>query len=119
MLRSVPCAKRVAPRSKHLGVLCLRQEEGPVMHPTIRTASMSPSSLPFRRRANKAAALHRAIDHTLEPLEGRRLYAVTATSAGGVLTVTGDNNANVITVSRDVAGKLLVNNGAVTINGSA
>jgi Ca2+-binding RTX toxin-like protein len=34
-----------------------------------------------------------------------------------VLTVTGDNNANVITVSRDVAGKLLVNNGAVTITG--
>src|SRR6185436_8527832 len=65
-------------------------------------------------RARKIA-LHRAIDHTLQPLESRRLYSVTATSSGGVLSVTGDDKANPITVSRDAAGNLLVNNGTVAI----
>jgi Ca2+-binding RTX toxin-like protein len=46
------------------------------------------------------------------------LYSVSATSSGGILTVLGDHNANSITVSRDVAGNLLVNNGAVNITGS-
>jgi Ca2+-binding RTX toxin-like protein len=89
-------------------------EEGPVMYRTnwIQT-SLSP-----RRRARKAAAFHRAVDNTLEPLESRRLYAVTASAAGGVLTVLGDNNPNAITVSRNAAGNLLVNNGAVPIAGS-
>src|SRR5438046_806520 len=72
-----------------------------------------------RRTATKAAALYRAVVTSLEPLESRRLFAVTAISAGGVLTVTGDNNANAITVSRDVAGNLRVNNGAIAINGAA
>jgi Ca2+-binding RTX toxin-like protein len=62
--------------------------------------------------------LNRAVDSTFEPLESRRLYSVTATAAAGVLTVTGDGNANVITVSRDAGGKILVNNGAVSIAGS-
>src|SRR3954451_6589521 len=74
-------------------------------------------SSPSRRRATKAAALARAVDNTLEPLEPRRLFSVTANSGGGALTVTGDANANAITVSRDAAGRLLVNNGAVTIAG--
>ena len=52
-----------------------------------------------------------------EPLEPRRLYAITATSAGGVLTILGDDGANAITVSRN-AGNLLVNNGAVAITGA-
>ena len=70
-------------------------------------------------RSSRTIVLRRAVDVTLEPLESRRLFAVTATSAGGVLTVLGDLNANVITVSRDAAGRLLVNNGAVTIAGPA
>ena len=71
-----------------------------------------------RHQARKANTLARALKNTFEALESRRLYSVTATAAGGVLTVLGDNNANAITVSRDLAGNLLVNNGAVPILGS-
>jgi Ca2+-binding RTX toxin-like protein len=71
--------------------------------------SSSISTRPSRRRAGR---------NLLELLEPRRLYAVTASSAGGVLTVLGDNNSNAITVSRDAAGNLRVNNGAVPIAGS-
>src|SRR5688572_28838121 len=43
--------------------------------------------------------------------------AVTATFSSGQLSVFGDNQANTITVSRDAAGKLLVNGGAVNVIG--
>jgi Ca2+-binding RTX toxin-like protein len=43
--------------------------------------------------------------------------ATTATFANGVLTVTGDGAGNSISVSRDAAGKLLVNNGAIVVVG--
>ena len=43
--------------------------------------------------------------------------ATTATFANGVLTVFGDSGANTITVSRDAAGNILVNNGAIPISG--
>ena len=43
--------------------------------------------------------------------------AVTATFSSGQLSVSGDNQANTITVSRDAAGKLLVNGGAVNVIG--
>src|SRR5437868_6319766 len=81
-------------------------------------------SLPIqqqRERARKAAALLRSMGSSaFESLEERRLFAVTASAAGGVLTVTGDANANAITVSRDVAGNLKVKSGAaaVAITGS-
>ena len=42
---------------------------------------------------------------------------ITAIFSGGILTVTGDNYDNNITVSRDATGLLLVNGGAVTITG--
>src|SRR5262249_57470974 len=43
---------------------------------------------------------------------------VTATlSATGVLTVTGDAQDSTIVVSRDAAGTILVNNGAIAIEG--
>src|SRR5205809_562942 len=93
---------------------CPPQEEGCFMFRThCKTRSLS-----SRRRATQAAALGRAVDQTLESLESRRLYSVTATAAGGVLTVLGDGNNNAITVSRDVAGNLLVNGGSVAITGS-
>jgi Ca2+-binding RTX toxin-like protein len=60
-----------------------------------------------------------AVFGAIESLESRRMFAVTANAAGGVLTVLGDLNPNTITVSRDVAGNLKVNNGAVAITGSA
>ena len=55
----------------------------------------------------------------LELLECRITPAVTAVfSPGtGVLTVLGDNLNNNVTVSRNAAGKILVNGGAVSIVG--
>ena len=44
--------------------------------------------------------------------------ATTATFTNGVLTVFGDSGANTLTISRDAAGNILVNNGAVPISGA-
>jgi Ca2+-binding RTX toxin-like protein len=43
--------------------------------------------------------------------------AVTASFSAGVLSVNGDAAANTITISRDAAGKILVNGGAVSVIG--
>jgi Ca2+-binding RTX toxin-like protein len=43
--------------------------------------------------------------------------AVTATFANGTLSVFGDAADNTITISRDAAGRILVNGGAVTVRG--
>src|SRR3954471_17451732 len=55
----------------------------------------------------------------IDKLENRRLFAVTASfsPAAGLLTVFGDALNNNITVSRDAAGKILVNGGAVAVAG--
>jgi Ca2+-binding RTX toxin-like protein len=55
----------------------------------------------------------------LEALEERLQFAVTASflPTAGVLTVFGDGLDNTIVVSRDAAGKILVNGGAVSIQG--
>src|SRR5215831_11960060 len=45
------------------------------------------------------------------------IQAVTGSFSSSTLTVFGDNLANTITVSRDAAGKLLVNGGAVSVFG--
>jgi Ca2+-binding RTX toxin-like protein len=47
----------------------------------------------------------------------RAAAAVTATFSNGTLTVFGDAADNTITISRDAAGKILVNNGAVAVLG--
>ena len=52
-----------------------------------------------------------------ESLERRKLFAVTASFSAGTLTVFGDNLDNNITVSRNAAGQLLVNGGAVSVLG--
>jgi Ca2+-binding RTX toxin-like protein len=56
---------------------------------------------------------------TFEPLDDRIVLAVTASfSAGtGILSVLGDAGNNTVVVSRDAAGKILVNGGAVTVQG--
>jgi len=54
---------------------------------------------------------------TLEVLSVRITPAVTAFFSAGTLSVTGDNNNNQIDISRDAAGKLLVNGGAVVVKG--
>lgn len=43
--------------------------------------------------------------------------ATIATFNNGVLTVIGDGNANVFTIGRDAAGKILINGGAVAVHG--
>ncbi|MFO0814052.1 MAG: calcium-binding protein [Gemmatales bacterium] len=65
------------------------------------------NSWPHRPRLNFA----------LEALEDRSLPAVTATFSAGMLSVFGDNLNNNIEVSRNAAGNILVNGGAVTIRG--
>jgi len=56
---------------------------------------------------------------TLEPLENRSLLAVTAIfiPSAGVLTVIGDSLDNTIAVSRNAAGNILINDGAVSVRG--
>lgn len=55
----------------------------------------------------------------VESLEDRTLMSVTASflAGAGVLTVFGDNLDNNIVISRDAAGKILVNGGAVSVIG--
>jgi Ca2+-binding RTX toxin-like protein len=55
----------------------------------------------------------------LEMLEDRECPAVTAffSPTSGLLTVMGDSLDNNIVISRDAAGQILVNNGAVAISG--
>lgn len=55
----------------------------------------------------------------LEALGQRLTPAINAFFSHGVLTVIGDNQDNTITVSRDAAGALVVNGGAITIKGGA
>ena len=54
-----------------------------------------------------------------ETLEQRAMLAVTAvfTPSSGVLSVFGDSADNTIVVSRDAAGKIQVNDGAINVNG--
>jgi Ca2+-binding RTX toxin-like protein len=60
-----------------------------------------------------------SFDQGFETLENRLMPAVTATfnAGAGLLTVFGDALDNTIVVSRDAAGALLVNGGAVSIVG--
>lgn len=62
-----------------------------------------------RRSENVAAAF--------ESLEKRIVPAVNAVFSAGTLSVFGDNLDNNVQVSRDAAGKLLVNGGAVAVVG--
>jgi Ca2+-binding RTX toxin-like protein len=75
-------------------------------------------SLPVARSARKQPKQGRPVP-ALESLADRILPAVTAVFVppAGVLTVLGDAGNNTITVSRDAAGNILVNGGAVAIRG--
>ena len=72
------------------------------------------------RRLRSRPPVRRALRvRFLETLEGRVVPAITATFSpvAGLLTILGDAQNNAISVSRDVAGRLLVNAGAVAIQG--
>src|SRR5262244_3436882 len=78
------------------------------MTPSVRAAS------PAETRSFYMQSKHR-----FESLEVRRLLAVTAVfvSDSGILSIQGDDQNNTIIVSRDPAGNILVNGGAVPIDG--
>src|SRR5690349_17942346 len=69
-----------------------------------------------RTRTAKPRSMQRSAV-TFEQLGVRLTPAVNAFFSAGVLTVNGDNNNNTIEVSRDAAGKLLVNGGAINVRG--
>ncbi len=70
---------------------------------------------PDRRRPSRRFPL---VELTgIELLDRRVLPAVTALFAAGTLRVTGDDQDNVITISRNEGGTILVNNGDVAIQG--
>ncbi len=71
-------------------------------------------------RPRRISTRPRSFSPQVESLGDRVMPAVTALFtpvAGGVLTVVGDAADNTITVSRDAAGKILVNGGAVHVLG--
>jgi hypothetical protein len=69
----------------------------------------------YRRRPSRRFPL---VEFTgIELLDRRVLPAVTALIAAGTLRVTGDDQDNVITISRDEGGTILVNNGDVPVQG--
>jgi len=61
------------------------------------------------------AALHRA--EQVVHFDVSAAPAISAVFAGGVLTITGDDEDNTIVASRDAAGTILVNGGAVPVTG--
>src|SRR5262245_23818277 len=71
------------------------------------------------RRRNRIQSVASRFRPAMVSLETREVPAVTATfsAAAGTLTVFGDNLDNTITVSRNAAGAILVNGGAVSIVG--
>ncbi|MBP3959651.1 hypothetical protein J8F10_30770 [Gemmata sp. G18] len=74
-----------------------------------------------RRRAartnTRTVSLTSRFTPGLEALDAREVPAVVATFSAGTLSVFGDNLDNTITVSRNAAGTILVNGGAVAVQG--
>jgi Ca2+-binding RTX toxin-like protein len=76
-------------------------------------------SLFARRRNPRGPAARRPVSFALEGLDRRVLPTVSAVfaPASGLLMINGDSLNNTIVVSRDAAGKILINNGAVAVKG--
>ncbi|HEY2413146.1 MAG TPA: calcium-binding protein [Pirellulaceae bacterium] len=72
-----------------------------------------------RRSSRKTRSRGRTL--AFEQLDSRIVLSATASfsAATGVLSVFGDNRDDNIVVSRDVAGRILVNGGAVSVRGGA
>src|SRR5262245_51486660 len=71
------------------------------------------------RRSSVRAAQRARSAFAIEPMESRLLMSVTAvfSPVAEMLTIMGDNQNNNIVISRNAAGALLVNGGAVSITG--
>jgi hypothetical protein len=72
---------------------------------------MSVSLIPAARRGKLSEAL------AAEAAGDVSILAVTGSFANGTLSTFGDSLDNNITISRDAAGKLLLNGGAVAVTG--
>ena len=72
----------------------------------------------LRRRARRLVAVIALAIGVFAATSVPANAAVIATFANGQLSVLGDNLDNTITISRDAAGKLLVNGGAVAAKGA-
>src|SRR3954454_24557162 len=72
-----------------------------------------------RRSIRGGKRLSDRVTSHLETLESRKYFAVVASfnPGAGILSVFGDALDNNITVSRDAAGKILVNGGAGNVQG--
>jgi Ca2+-binding RTX toxin-like protein len=71
----------------------------------------------WRRRARRLLAANLLAAGVIAAAAVPASAATTATFSSGVLTVTGDSADNSITISRDAAGRILVNGGAVAVVG--
>jgi Ca2+-binding RTX toxin-like protein len=72
-----------------------------------------------RKRTRKHGVARGCRVMSVESLSPRITPAVNAFFSSGILSVTGDNLGNTIEVSRNAAGGLLVNGGAVAIKGGS
>jgi Ca2+-binding RTX toxin-like protein len=72
---------------------------------------------PWRRAARRLLAANLLAAGVIAGAAVPASAATTATFSSGVLTVTGDSAANSIVISRDAAGRILVNGGAVAVIG--
>ena len=71
----------------------------------------------WRRAARRLLAGTAVAAGALAATAATASAATTATFSAGVLTVSGDNLNNNITISRNAAGTILVNGGAVSVAG--
>jgi Ca2+-binding RTX toxin-like protein len=72
---------------------------------------------PWRRAARRLLAANLLAAGVIAGAAVPASAATTATFGSGVLTVSGDSAANSIVISRDAAGRILVNGGAVAVIG--
>jgi Ca2+-binding RTX toxin-like protein len=88
------------------------------------TSSIEQASSSLKQTKNKQlrpARHQRQGTHSspvVEPLDRRVMMAVSAVFAGGTLFVSGDDQDDVITISRTAGGTILVNNGAIPLQGA-
>jgi Ca2+-binding RTX toxin-like protein len=72
---------------------------------------------PLRRTARRTLTATAVAAGVLAATTAPANAATTATVSSGVLTVTGDSADNTMAISRNAAGQILVNNGAIAVSG--
>src|SRR4051794_2250566 len=87
------------------------------MKVNLARTTMKPRRKDGRRGATRALAGTLLAAGVLAGTSATASAATTSTFSAGVLTVLGDANDNTIAISRDAAGRILVNGGAITVLG--